>query len=116
MRHLVLVGCAVYTEEERVHQQSWSYDLEIPKAEDQGLVCTNLRMMDGKRPIFIDRIESVFFFPYLHIRFLEIPPQSGALAEVEAPSEEAAPAPAETPEPEEDLELDEDFLRRIREV
>ena len=89
---------------------------EIPKAEDQGLVCTNLRMMDGKRPIFVDRIESVFFFPYLHIRFLEIPPDSSGLAEVEAPSEEAAPAPAETPEPEEDLELDEDFLRRIREV
>ena len=89
---------------------------ELPKSEDQGLLCTNLRMMDGKKPIFIDRIESVFFFPYLHIRFLEIPPASGGLAEVEAPSEEAAPAPAETPEPEEDLELDEDFLRRIREV
>ena len=89
---------------------------ETPKSEDQGLVCTNLRMMDGKRPIFIDRIESVFFFPYLHIRFLEIPPASGGLAEVEAPSEEAAPASAEAPEPEEDLELDEDFLRRIREV
>ena len=89
---------------------------ELPKSEDQGLLCTNLRMMDGKKPIFIDRIESVFFFPYLHIRFLEIPPASGGLAEVEAPSEEAAPAPAATPEPEEDLELDEDFLRRIREV
>jgi len=89
---------------------------ETPKSEDQGLVCTNLRMMDGKRPIFIDRIESVFFFPYLHIRFLEIPPDSSRLVEVEAPSEEAAPASAEAAEPEEDLELDEDFLRRIREV
>ena len=89
---------------------------ETPKSEDQGLVCTNLRMMDGKRPIFIDRIESVFFFPYLHIRFLEIPPSTSGLAEVAAPSEEAAPPPAATPEADEDLELDEDFLRRIREV
>ena len=89
---------------------------ETPKSEDQGLVCTNLRMMDGKRPIFIDRIESVFFFPHLHIRFLEIPPDSSGLVEVEAPSEEAAPDSAEAAEPEEDLELDEDFLRRIREV
>ena len=89
---------------------------ETPKSADQGLVCTNLRMMDGKRPIFIDRIESVFFFPYLHIRFLEIPPSTSGLAEVAAPSEEAAPPPAATPEADEDLELDEDFLRRIREV
>jgi hypothetical protein len=89
---------------------------ETPKNEDQGLLCTNLRTMDGKRPVFIDRIDSVFFFPYLHIRFLEIPPAPGSLAEVAAPSEEAAPAPADSPEPEEDLELDEDFLRRIREV
>ena len=89
---------------------------ETPKSADQGLVCTNLRMIDGKRPIFIDRIESVFFFPYLHIRFLEIPPDSSRLVEVEAPSEEAAPASAEAAEPEEDLELDEDFIRRIREV
>jgi hypothetical protein len=100
-----------------LNEQPLLVDLyDTPKAEDQGLLCTNLRTMDGKKPIFIDRIESVFFFPYLHIRFLEIPPASGGLAEVEAPSEEAAPAPAETPEPEEDLELDEDFLRRIREV
>jgi hypothetical protein len=100
-----------------LNEQPLLVDLyDTPKPDDQGLLCTNLRTMDGKKPIFIDRIESVFFFPYLHIRFLEIPPASGGLAEVEAPSEEAAPAPAETPEPEEDLELDEDFLRRIREV
>ena len=46
---------------------------ELPSADDVGLVCTNLRMMDGKRPIFIDHIESTFFFPYHVIRFLEIP-------------------------------------------
>ena len=88
---------------------------EMPTALDQGLLCTNLRTMDGKRPVFVDRLESVFFFPYLHIRFIEILPSTGGLAEVAAPAEAAA-APAAEAEPEEDLELDEDFLRRIREV
>lgn len=88
---------------------------ELPKAGDQGLLCTNLRMLDGRRPVFIDRTESIFFFPYLHIRFLEIPPSSGGVAAVEAPAQEEAPPPTE-PEADEDLELDEDFLRRIREV
>jgi hypothetical protein len=97
------------------NEQPLQADLyDMPKALDQGLLCTNLRTMDGRRPVFIDRVESIFFFPYLHIRFVEILPQSGGLAEV-APSEEAAPTPAEA-ESEEELELDEEFLRRIREV
>ena len=47
---------------------------EAPAPGDVGLRCTNLRMMNGKRPVFIDDIASIFFFPYLHIRFVEIPP------------------------------------------
>ena len=88
---------------------------EMPKALDQGLLCTNLRSLDGKRPIFVDRIESTFFFPYLHIRFIEIVPSADAIAEVAAAAAEPA-KPASEAEPDEDLELDEDFLRRIREV
>ena len=88
---------------------------EMPKALDQGLLCTNLRSMDGKRPIFVDRIESTFFFPYLHIRFIEIVPSADAVAEVAAVAAEPE-KPAVEAEPDEDLELDEDFLRRIREV
>jgi hypothetical protein len=88
---------------------------DLPKAGDQGLLCTNLRTLDGRRPIFIDRMESIFFFPYRHIRFLEIPPSSDGVAAVEAPNQEEVAPPAEA-EAEEDLELDEDFLRRIREV
>jgi hypothetical protein len=87
---------------------------DMPKALDQGLLCTNLRTMDGKRPVFVDRIESIFFFPYLHIRFVEILPTAGGVAELEQPAEAAAAPPAA--EPEEDLELDEDFLKRIRDV
>ena len=97
-----------------LNEQPLLVDLyELPKAEDLGLICTNMRTMDGKRPVFIDRMDSVFFFPYLHIRFVEIMPSTSGLAELPAPEEEAAPAPAEE---EEELELDEDFLRRIREV
>lgn len=50
---------------------------DVPTAADAGLLCTNLRMMDGKRPVFIDNIEATFFFPYHVVRFIEIP--EGAL-------------------------------------
>jgi hypothetical protein len=46
---------------------------ELPSADDAGLVCTNVRSMDGKRPVFVDAIGSTFFFPYHVVRFLEIP-------------------------------------------
>lgn len=88
---------------------------EMPQPKDQGLLCTNLRTMDGKRPVFIERSDGVFYFPYLHVRFLEIPTGSTGLPEIEAPagSREEPEAAAES---DADVELDEDFLRRIREV
>ena len=46
---------------------------DLPTQADAGLVCTNVRMLDGKRPVFIDQSTSTFFFPYHIIRFLEIP-------------------------------------------
>jgi hypothetical protein len=46
---------------------------DVPTAADAGLLCTNVRMLDGKRPVFIDSIEASFFFPYHVIRFIEIP-------------------------------------------
>jgi hypothetical protein len=45
----------------------------LPSASDAGLVCTNVRSMDGKKPIFVDQTASTFFFPYHVVRFLEIP-------------------------------------------
>ena len=91
---------------------------EQPAPADVSLVCTNVRMLDGKRPIFIDHTASVFVFPYLHIRFLEIPPGSlAALPDAsDAPLALPEPEPEEAAEPEVELELDEDFLRRIRDV
>jgi len=96
---------------------------ERPAAGDLGLVCTNVRDMAGKRPLFIDDSQSVFFFPYTHIRFLEILPGSDGAPELEAGSGNGTarrrphqPAPEPVAEAEADLEIDEDFLRRIRDV
>ncbi len=99
---------------------------EQPKPLDQGLVCTNVRTLDGKRPIFVDRSDSVFFFPYLHIRFVEVMAGTAGLPTIEAPAgtgaqpgangHVATAEDAADPDAESELELDEDFLRRIREV
>jgi hypothetical protein len=95
---------------------------EMPTASDVSLRLTNLRSLDGKRPIFVDDLKSVFVFPYHRISFLEIPPQATLTAEMG----DALPVPVAVGAPEQDatrdlgddgdLEIDEDFLRRIREV
>jgi hypothetical protein len=93
---------------------------ELPRSVDLGVRCTNMRTLDGKRPVFIDDIKAVFFFPYEHVRFVEIPPRSLVGTELEVPVEAAvvaAPAvPATESLDDDNLEIDEDFLRRIREV
>jgi hypothetical protein len=87
--------------------------LAMPAASDTGLVCTNLRTLDGRKPIFIEHQGSTFFFPYLHIRFIEVPGETeGGVVPAPSPAAASAPSPAE----EEDLEIDEDFLRRIRDA
>ncbi len=98
---------------------------EMPVGTDVGLRCTRLRTLDGKRPVFVDDMASIFFFPYLHIRFVEIPPgalrmadRPDSLVDADARSDDGVAAADETASPadEADLEIDEDFLRRIREV
>jgi hypothetical protein len=95
---------------------------ELPVPSDVGLRCTNLRTLAGKRPIFADDSGSVFVFPFLHVRFVEIPAASavgtelGDLTPVPAAVAVTAPDATVTPEDDGDLEIDEDFLRRIREV
>lgn len=91
---------------------------EAPSPGDVGLRCTNLRTFNGKRPVFVDDSASIFFFPYLHIRFVEIPAARVPGNDL-TPAGEAADAVIAAPPPPEaepDLEIDEDFLRRIREV
>ena len=115
----------------------------MPDPRDLTLVCTNLRSMNGSRPVFVDAKDSVFVFPYTHIRFIEIP--AGAVnSPVDAAGEPATDRvgvaagrggsahravdgpdgsangaltmPAEPDASDLELELDEDFLRRVREV
>jgi hypothetical protein len=83
---------------------------------------TNLRTMNGTRPIFADHSRSLFVFPYQIIRFLEVPPSAqglpalgegdGAAESVGGSSNGHASAPADDAE----VEFDEDFLRRVREA
>ena len=51
---------------------------DLPTSADAGLLCTNVRTIDGKRPVFIDQAGSTFFFPYHVVRFLEIPERAMA--------------------------------------
>ncbi len=106
------------------NEQPLQADLfELPEAGDVGLRCTNLRMLNGKRPVFVDDIASVFFFPYLHVRFVEIPPAAALGTSLEVPLPVGAATgdggngvAGSAGDQDGDLEIDEDFLRRIREA
>ena len=82
----------------------------LPTAADSCVVCTNVRTLAGKRPLFVDRSDSYFLFPLPHVRFVEIP--AGSAGETGGSyGTEVVEASAEEP----DLEIDEDLMRRIRE-
>jgi hypothetical protein len=101
------------------NEQPLMVDLyDMPAAGDVSLICTNVRGLDGKKPIFVDHSNSVFVFPYDTIRFLEI--LAGAATGYEtAPDEFLVAVPpdgAGGADADADLELDEEFLRKIRDV
>jgi len=85
--------------------------LEEPKPSDQSIVCTNVKTIDGKRPVFIDYSSSTFVFPVSMVRFVEIPREADE-------AERSRPVAALVTDDDEgdDLEIDEDFLRRVREA
>jgi hypothetical protein len=92
---------------------------ELPDPSTTLLRCTNLRHLNGKRPVWADDINSVFFFPMLNFRFLEVPPGSHTGEHLAlGPGEEGVPIEMGSgrDNPDEDLAIDEDFLRRIREA
>jgi hypothetical protein len=119
-------------------------DIEsLPTAADAGLLCTNLRTMEGRKPLSTEFLDSVFLIPYNIIRFIEIPrasiDQAGLGRELpirpaqlpaeasgvtEHPSVIITPPPTEAwpdePGPRatqlEHLEPDAELLRRIREA
>lgn len=96
----------------------------VPSPSDLTLVCTNLRTMNRQRPIFVDHSESTFVFPYSQIRFVEIPgerasrpAQPPAMAAVsdgrDGPDGRDEPRGRDEPD---EIELDEELLRRVREL
>jgi hypothetical protein len=96
-----------------LNEQPLLADLQgLPEPADTCLICTNLRLVDGKPVTFIDRAGNWFVIPLGQVRFVEMPASAlsdeGLVAphEGETTSEEIGP----------DLELDEDLLRRIRET
>ena len=84
--------------------------IEEPKPSDIAVVCTNVRSVDGKKPVMIDFSSSTFVFPMAMVRFVEIP-QADAQAE-----RNAGLAASLVAAEQEDLEIDEDFLRKVREA
>jgi len=122
-------------------EQPMKTDIEsLPSAEDAGLLCTNLRTLEGRKPMSTEFLDSVFLLPYQTIRFIEIPRASihdAGLDEDMPPSPAELPAAAAavpegttvlvTPPPSEGsnadeqddldaLAADEELLRRIREA
>jgi hypothetical protein len=97
----------------------------LPSAADACLVCTNLRFLIGKKPSFIDAIDSWFLIPLLMVRFVEVPAVEIEKSEMLAlPAGDVAPKGAFVPAddfgvPDDDpmdLESESELLRRMREV
>jgi hypothetical protein len=102
-----------------------------PAPSDVALICTNMRTMNGKKPVFIDASDSLFVIPLVHVRFVEV--HRSAMDALDAEGEkglmvsggdaersavESGPDAGEPPAPPEPLsdELDPELLRRIREA
>ncbi len=115
-----------------------AYIVSLPSAVDAGMLCTNLRTLEGRKPLATEYLDSVFLLPYNVIRFIEIPRaaihEAGLDEDLPSPMElpaEAAAVPSGTnvlvtpppgaPAAEEDdsmesLAPDAELLRRIREA
>jgi hypothetical protein len=108
-------------------------DLEaVPTSMDNQIICTNLRLMNGSRPIFVDDSASTFVFPVDFVRFVEIPPKALAgfdrtgrgdadratlpVVLVAGPGGSGARSDPDDAGGDGEAEIDEDFLRRIRDV
>lgn len=102
-----------------LNEQAFTADLyAMPTPNDVTLVCTNVRTTAGKRPVWADAQASIFYIPWAQIRFIEISQEAMTATQ---PGGRTGAADGtlggpedETREPE--LEIDEEFLRRVRDV
>ena len=104
-------------------EQPLLVDLEaLPVPSDNIIICSNLRMMNGNRPVFVDEIASTFVFPMEFVRFIEVPPKAMAGYDRMGRLEEGRPAVPAYADPrseaaaEAEAEIDEDFLKRVRDI
>jgi hypothetical protein len=88
--------------------------LGYPSPGDATVVCTNVRGTTGKRPVWADHTDSLFYFPWAQIRFLEVPPDRNA--PLPPPDDGSTAITLRGPAEDADLEIDEDFLKRVRDV
>ena len=88
----------------------------VPAASDVAVLCTNLRTLNGKRPVFADDSASIFLFPLVHLRFIEMLPGTvdadGELVGRRRSTSGRGRPSSRTPE----LEIDEELLRRVRDA
>jgi hypothetical protein len=104
-------------------EQPLLVDLDaLPVPSDNIIICSNLRMMNGNRPVFVDEIASTFVFPMEFVRFIEVPPKAMAgydrMGRLEAgrPAVPAYSDPRSEAAVVEEPEIDEDFLKRVRDI
>jgi hypothetical protein len=60
-----------------------------PVPSDVALLCKNVRTINGKKPVFIDRVDSTFLMPLAAIRFVEIHRESVEAHQAELAAEAA---------------------------
>jgi len=58
-----------------------------PMPSDVALICRNLRTLNGKKPVFVDKADSTFILPLAAVRFLEIHRESVEVHEAEMAAE-----------------------------
>jgi hypothetical protein len=90
---------------------------ELPEPGDRLVRCTNVRLVDGKRPAFVHEKGSTFIFPVAVIRLIEVPRMSdGSAVAMQDDYEPTASGQTAPLIDEVDEEAEEDLLARIRQI
>lgn len=71
------------------NEQPVLVDIEVaPQPSDVALICSNVRTMAGKKPVFVDHSDSTFVIPLAHIRLIELSKATVDAHEAEMKSEQ----------------------------